>query len=89
MFVTDEIVQPAFNHTESCGEPWKDAAPKAATEFYLGGFRKPGETDEEGLERSIRENVHLLRAHPLVKLGIVVSGYVHELETGRVRKVEC
>lgn len=87
--MTDEKVRPALNHTASCGGPWKDAAPFAATEFYLGGFGKPGETDEEGLVRSLKEDVQSLREHPLVKTHVVVSGYVHELETGRARKIEC
>lgn len=85
--MTDERVRSIIDNTASCGGPWKDAAPFAATEYYLGGFGKRGETDEEGLERCLREDVQYLRDHPLVKTDIIVTGYVHELETGRARKI--
>ena len=46
------------------------------------------ETHEFGdLEESVREDVERVRRHPLVLEGTPVSGWVYEVETGRVRRV--
>ncbi|GAA5898687.1 hypothetical protein JCM8208_004732 [Rhodotorula glutinis] len=46
------------------------------------------ETHEFGdLEESVREDVAAIRRHPLVLEGTPVSGWVYEVETGRVRRL--
>ncbi|CAE6458859.1 unnamed protein product [Rhizoctonia solani] len=39
------------------------------------------------VEQSIREDVEYIKSHPLVLKDAKVSGWVHEVETGRVRQV--
>lgn len=45
--------------------------------ILVGWFGKPNETDEEGLEKSLREDVQSPREHPVMKASVVVSGDVH------------
>lgn len=40
------------------------------------------------LEEAVREDVAFLRKSQLVARGLDVSGWVYEVETGRVRRVE-
>ncbi|KAH7339102.1 carbonic anhydrase [Rhizoctonia solani] len=39
------------------------------------------------LERSIQEDVEYIKSHPLLLKDSKVSGWVHEVETGRIRQV--
>ncbi|KAJ1302931.1 hypothetical protein OPQ81_003229 [Rhizoctonia solani] len=39
------------------------------------------------LEQSVKEDVEYIKSHPLVLRDAKVSGWVHEVETGRIRQV--
>lgn len=49
-------------------------------ESWLSGFC--------GVERAIRESVHLVRTHPLIPQDVRVSGYVMDSTTGELTPVE-
>ena len=42
-----------------------------------------------GLEESVRDDVRFLQEHPLVLPGTKVTGWVYEVETGKVRAFVC
>jgi hypothetical protein len=39
------------------------------------------------MEWSIIQDVAYLKAHPLIKASVVVTGYLYDLETGKVTQV--
>ncbi|OQV07494.1 hypothetical protein CLAIMM_11920 [Cladophialophora immunda] len=50
---------------------------------------KKGETERETLERSVVEDVHFLRYHPLIKPSIPVTGWIFNQDNGAVEEVDC
>lgn len=40
-----------------------------------------------GIQASVKEDVHYLRAHPLIRKGMVITGAVYDIETGKVTQV--
>lgn len=64
---------------ESIGNELGPAAAEAATQIDFLAF--------ESLDQSVREDVAVLRASPLIGDDVSISGFVYEVETGRLRRV--
>jgi carbonic anhydrase len=62
--------------------PWAEAL--ASQPFHM----RPGDTERERVERSVRQDVQYLLSHPLVKPAILITGWVYDLHTGLVEKCE-
>lgn len=80
------------NDHSAIGGPFKDGATAYAEALsYLPFTRKTegGETEREQIERSVVQDVHYLRNHRLIKESIKITGYVFDLQTGKVEEVEC
>ncbi|CAE6432062.1 hypothetical protein RSOLAG1IB_09069 [Rhizoctonia solani AG-1 IB] len=39
------------------------------------------------IEQSVKEDVEYIKSHPLILKDAKVSGWVHEVETGKIRQV--
>jgi carbonic anhydrase len=80
------------NDPKAKGGPFRDT--KAAASYqealaFMGFARREGESDHEVLVHSIVQDVEYLRNHPLIKPSIPVTGWLYDLHTGAVEKIEC
>ncbi len=50
---------------------------------------REGETERETIERSVVQDVQFLKAHPLIKPSILITGWVYKLHNGAVEQVDC
>jgi carbonic anhydrase len=76
------------NDPNSPGGPWKPAALAWAESIAFQPFIVgKNETVLQGIENSVTQDVAYLKAHPLIKESIKITGYVFDLETGKVTQV--
>jgi carbonic anhydrase len=66
----------------------ENALPWAEAIAYQPFHPRPGDTEREIVERSVRQDVQYLKSHPLIKPGILITGWVYDLHTGLVGKCE-
>ncbi|KAG0128105.1 carbonic anhydrase [Tuber indicum] len=45
-------------------------------------------SDQVDIEKEVRRDVDLLRSHPRVKRGTIISGWVYDVDTGEARMVD-
>ncbi|KAH8802491.1 carbonic anhydrase [Xylogone sp. PMI_703] len=80
----------AENDPKAKGGPFREGAAAWAESLAMLPFDiKEGETEREIVDRSVVQDVKFLRAHPLIKPSIPVTGWVYNLHNGKVEPVEC
>ncbi|KIN06783.1 hypothetical protein OIDMADRAFT_21737 [Oidiodendron maius Zn] len=71
------------------GGPFKsDALPWAEAISTQPFHMRPGDTERDRIERSVRQDVQYLKSHPLVKPATLITGWVYDLHTGLVEKCD-
>jgi carbonic anhydrase len=78
-----------FDNDTAAGLVEKNLGPEAveATKTAFGGDFQAFPGDLPELEEAVKKDVELLRNTPLIKKEIVITGWVYEVETGKVRQV--
>ncbi|KAJ5647841.1 hypothetical protein N7490_004213 [Penicillium lividum] len=68
---------------------WKEGALEAAKNLQaMAGFpRSEGQDDETVLINSVKSDLRFLNDHPFVRTDVHVSGYIYEMETGKLRQI--
>ena len=70
--------------------PFLDGATQWAESLaFLPFSKREGETEREVVDRSVVEDVHFLRKHPLIKPSIPITGWVYNLENGAIEEIDC
>ena len=89
VFTDDEIRNIiAANDASVPGGGWKPEALAWAESIAFQPFTsQAGETAKERIERSIRQDVAFLKAHPLIKPTVKITGWLYDLETGKVEEI--
>ena len=78
----------ATNDPNAPGGPWKSEALAWAEAMAFQPFKiGKDETVLQGIEKSITQDVAYLKAHPLIKSSIKITGWLFDLETGKVTEV--
>lgn len=78
------------NDPNAKGGPFKEGAVAWAESLAFLTFNaREGETERERIERSVVQDVQFLKAHPLIKPSILITGWVYNLHNGAVEKVDC
>jgi carbonic anhydrase len=79
----------AQNDPASPGGPFKEGALAWAEAIAYQPFTgKPGDSERDKIERSVKQDVLYLKSHPLIKASIKLTGYVYDLHSGRVEEVD-
>lgn len=79
----------ARNDPSMSGGPFKsDALPWAEAISTQPFHMRPGDTERDRVERSVRQDVQYLKSHPLVKPATLITGWVYDLHTGLVEKCD-
>jgi len=87
---TDEEIRNiiAANDPSVPGGGWKPEALAWAESLAFQPFTsRAGETAKERIEKSITQDVAYLKAHPLIKPTVKITGWLYDLETGKVEEV--
>lgn len=70
------------------GGPWKPGALAWAEAMAFQPFTAlEGESPRDRVVRSITQDVHYLKSHPLIKASIKITGYLYDLEDGTVTEI--
>jgi carbonic anhydrase len=75
------------NDPNAPGGPWKPGAFAYAEAVALIPFPKGG-TEKERLEKSVKQDVKFLRAHPLLRPRTAITGWIYDIKTGVVEKLD-
>lgn len=88
-FTDDEVREViAANDPKAPGGPWKPEALAWAEAIAFQPFTgRKGESVPARIERSIVQDVAYLKAHPLIKESVKITGHLYDLETGKVTQV--
>ena len=89
VFTDDEIRNIiAANDNTAPGGGWKPEALAWAEAMAFQPFTaRKGETARERVETSIRQDVAFLKGHALIKPTVKITGWLYDLETGKVEEV--
>jgi hypothetical protein len=77
----------AKNDDAAPGGPFKSGALTWAESLNFLGVSTGG-SEHERLVRCVTQDVHFLRSHPLLKPSIHVSGWIYDIKSRLVEKVE-
>lgn len=78
----------ATNDPNVPGGPWKPEALAWAQSIAFQPFKVgKDETVLQGIKNSIIQDVAYLKAHPLMKASVKITGWLYDLETGEVTEV--
>lgn len=75
------------NDKDAPGGPFKPGVVTWAEGLNFMGVPKGG-SERERLVSCLKQDVRFLRSHPLLKPSLRVSGWIYDLKTRRVEKVE-
>ncbi len=78
----------ATNDPNAPGGPWKPDALAWAEAMAFQPFKvAKAETVLQGIEKSIVQDVAYLKGHPLIKASVKITGWLYDIETGKVTQV--
>ncbi|KAH8798543.1 carbonic anhydrase [Xylogone sp. PMI_703] len=88
IFTNDELMAMiAKNDADAPGGPFKPGALTWAESLNFMGIPKGG-SEHDRLVRSVKQDVQFLHSHPLWRPSIHVSGWIYDINTRWVEKIE-